>query len=87
MFPPHPDADVQALIEEKIDISECRRRKVSNFSSAPPDGDYWDTTDRRIKMQSNKSFDADTHQHFAARRRLTSTPDGAMPLRAGQPRP
>ena len=35
-------------------------------------------------MPYNRSFDADTQRHCAARRRLTSTLRGAMPLRAGQ---
>ena len=33
---------------------------------------------------SNKSFDADTQRHCAARRVGERTPCGAMPLRAGQ---
>jgi hypothetical protein len=34
--------------------------------------------------RSNRSFDADTQRHCAARRAGERTPRGAMPLRAGQ---
>jgi hypothetical protein len=35
-------------------------------------------------VPSNKSFDADTQRHCAAKRAGEHTPRGAMPLRAGQ---
>jgi hypothetical protein len=35
-------------------------------------------------MRPNRSFDADTQRHCAARRMLPRTARGAMPLRAGQ---
>jgi len=43
LHPEHPDPDVQALIDERIDISEYRRRREAGDSSTPsfkptPDG-------------------------------------------------
>ena len=35
-------------------------------------------------LRSNRSFDADTHRHCAARRTGELTPRGAMPVRTGQ---
>ena len=37
-----------------------------------------------MRLPANKSFDADTHRHSAAKRAGERTPRAAMPVRAGQ---